>query len=302
VAVAKPAPAVGTAAKPVSPVGVVAKATPNAGPVTQPAPIVSTAESAKGSPAMRPCPVCGHPVPVDFTFCGQCGSRVEKLAAPVARATSGGREAALRGRLVLVRPDGSEGGSHVIEAGENIVGRGHGTLFDADGYLSPRHAELLLGSAGLVVRDTGSLNGVFVKIGNDEELFDGDVFRIGQELLRFDAIRPPEPLDDGTEVLGSPNPGYWGRLAVIVAHDQDGSAFPLFGDAVVLGRENGDIIFPEDGYVSGTHARVSTREDRFFLGDMNSSNGTFLRVRDERVVPSGAYLLMGQQLFRVVYP
>ena len=64
------------------------------------------------------------------------------------------------------------------------------------------------------------------------------------------------PLDDGTDVMGSPNPGYWGRLALIVGRDQDGSAFPLFGDAVTLGRERGDILFPEDGYVSGQHARV----------------------------------------------
>jgi pSer/pThr/pTyr-binding forkhead associated (FHA) protein len=102
-------------------------------------------------------------------------------------------------------------------------------------------------------------------------------------------------------VLGSPNPGYWGRLAVIVGRDQDGSAFPLFGDAVVLGRERGDILFPEDGYVSGTHARISTRDDRYFLTDLNSSNGTFLRIHGERVVDSGSFLLMGQQLFRVVY-
>jgi len=152
-----------------------------------------------------------------------------------------------------------------------------------------------------VVRDAGSLNGVFVKLTVEEELIDGDIFRIGQELLRFDEIRAPETLEDGTEVLGSPNPGYWGRLAVIVGRDQDGSAFPLFGDAVVLGRERGDLVFPEDGYVSGTHARVAFRDGRYFLCDMNSSNGTFLRLREERIMPSGGFVLMGQQLFRIVF-
>ena len=61
----------------------------------------------------------------------------------------------------------------------------------------------------------GSLNGVFVKLHDEEELLDGDVFRIGQELLRYDEIPGPVPLDDGTDVMGSPNPGYWGRLALI---------------------------------------------------------------------------------------
>jgi pSer/pThr/pTyr-binding forkhead associated (FHA) protein len=250
----------------------------------------------------RDCPTCGNLVSVDFAFCGQCGTRLEARAAPSTRPPVGAQsQGAARGRMVLVRPDGSEGGTHNLEEGENIIGRGAGTLFDADGYLSPRHAELVLNAAGLVVRDAGSLNGVFVKLTVEEELVDGDVFRIGQELLRFDEIRAPEPLEDGTEVLGSPNPGYWGRLAVIVGREQDGSAFPLFGDAVVLGRERGDLVFPEDGYVSGTHARVAFRDGRYYLCDMNSSNGTFLRLRSEREIPSGGFLLMGQQLFRIVY-
>jgi hypothetical protein len=69
----------------------------------------------------------------------------------------------------------------------------------------------------------------------------------------------------------------------------------------VLGRERGDILFPEDGYVSGTHARISLREEHVYLTDLGSSNGTFLRLRHERTVPAGAFMLMGQQLFRLEY-
>ncbi len=270
-------------------------------PVTTESPTVSTADPGP----MRPCPTCGAPVPVSFAFCGSCGGRVGEVKP--AEVAGGARAAAspqtgVHGRLVLVRPDGSEGGSHPLVDGENLIGRGAGPLFEADGYLSPRHASLVLNAAGLVVRDAGSLNGVFIKLPTEEELLDGDIFRIGQELIRFEAVPPPEPLDDGTELLGSPNPGFWGRLAVIVGRDQDAAAYPLFGDAIILGRERGDIVFPEDGYVSGTHARVSARDGRFWLSDLNSSNGTFLRIHGERPVTSGSYLLMGQQLFRVNYP
>ena len=107
-----------------------------------------------------------------------------------------------------------------------------------------------------------------MKIATEEPLESGDIFRIGQELLRFEVISPPQPLEDGTEVMGTPNPGFWGRLSVIVGRDVDGSAFPLFGEAIVLGRERGDILFPEDGYVSGTHARISLRDGRVFLSDL----------------------------------
>jgi pSer/pThr/pTyr-binding forkhead associated (FHA) protein len=274
-------------------------------------PGMGSAVAAKGEGTI-PCPTCGKPVAAGFAFCGSCGGRIEKPAA--ARPPTGPQRtmhmaagaipaatAAPRGRLVLIRPDGSEGGVHPLLDGENLIGRGQGSLFDADAYLSPRHGEFTIAGPTLTVRDLRSLNGVFLKITKEEALESGDVFRIGQELLRFEVISPPQPLEDGTEIMGTPNPGFWGRLSVVVGRDLDGSAFPLFGDSIVLGRERGDILFPEDGYVSGTHARISLRDGQVFLTDLGSSNGTFLRIRAERQVTTGAFILMGQQLFRVEY-
>ena len=43
-----------------------------------------------------------------------------------------------------------------------------------------------------------------------------------------------------------------------------------------LGRERGDILFPEDGYVSGLHCRLTWDGQRLFLTDLGSSNGTFV--------------------------
>jgi hypothetical protein len=146
-----------------------------------------------------------------------------------------------------------------------------------------------------------SLNGIFVRITEDEPLESGDSFRIGQELLRFDGIAISTPLEDGTELIGTPNPGYWGRLSVVVGRDLDGPAFPLYDETANIGRERGNILFPEDGYVSGGHCQLLVREGRVYLKDLGSSNGTFLRVRDSRKVPSGSLMLMGQQLFRVAF-
>ena len=136
-----------------------------------------------------------------------------------------------------------------------------------------------------MVRDTGSLNGVFVKLTDEEELVDGDIFRIGQELLRFDEIAPPVPLDDGTEVMGSPNPGYWGRLASSSAATRTARAFPLFGDAVIARPRARRHPVPR-GRLRLGHARARRRfrDGRVYLATSNSSNGTFLRVRGERAV------------------
>jgi len=77
------------------------------------------------------------------------------------------------------------------------------------------------------------------------------------------------------------------------------TAFPLLGDSVTLGRERGEINFPDDGYVSGLHARITLRDGRVYLADLGSSNGTFVKVNGERGVGHDSYVLLGQQLFRL---
>ena len=94
-------------------------------------------------------------------------------------------------------------------------------------------------------------------------------------------------------------PGKLGRLSLITGRDTTGNSFTIPAHGIHLGRERGDVIFPEDGYVSGLHCRVAAEAGRMFLTDLGSSNGTYVRLNDEREVRTGDILLMGQQLFRV---
>jgi pSer/pThr/pTyr-binding forkhead associated (FHA) protein len=199
--------------------------------------------------------------------------------------------------LTLILPDGTEGGRHDLAPGKNKLGRQMGPVFE-DSYLSPIHAELDITGATAILKDLESLNGVFIKITEEEELAPGQIFRIGQELLRFDPIEPRAPSLGETERLGSPNPGYWGRLTVLLDDDLSGSAHALLGDAVTLGRSRGEINFGEDAYVSGLHARIARRDGKAYLSDLGSANGTFVKVTQRKLV-DGAHLLLGQQLFRI---
>jgi pSer/pThr/pTyr-binding forkhead associated (FHA) protein len=265
------------------------------------------APQANAAPAMRRCPSCGSDVPPSFRFCGTCGFRMDEASAPAPMPMPPGQQPMMGGpqlqrsrlSMTLIRPDGSEGGTHDLRPGENKLGRSFGPVFENDGYLSPVHAQLDIRGQNAMVRDLDSLNGVFVKMTQEEELASGQIIRIGQELLRFELIAAPEPTADGTELMGSPNPGYWGKLTVIIGRDITGAAFPLLGDSCTLGRERGEINFPDDGYVSGLHARVSLRDGRVYLADLGSSNGTFIKVNGERAVGHESFVLLGQQLFRL---
>jgi pSer/pThr/pTyr-binding forkhead associated (FHA) protein len=251
--------------------------------------------------AMVSCSNCGTQNPANFKFCGACGARLEaKAAAPAFQPPPAlGREP--MASLVLIRPDGSEGGTFALNDGSTTIGRSAGQLFGADAYLSPQHATFVLSGGRMVVRDEESLNGIYVRIPAEKpfQLAPGDVVRMGQELVRVEGLPEAQNDAEGTELMGSAVDDVWGRVSLIVGEGQVANSFCLGGDGVVLGRERGDVLFPEDGYVSGTHVRIQRQSGQLTITDLNSSNGTFLRVNQEHELNRGDYILMGQQLFRV---
>lgn len=283
-----------------------ASAPPPASPASAPTP-------AAGAGTLT-CPKCAHDVPANFKFCGSCGHPMADVQAAAAAASPGSAPAAAptpaaapstgpsRGSLVLIRPDGTEGDSFPI-GDETTVGREAGGVFASDSYLSPRHATFVFEGSELHVRDEDTLNGIYWRVEADvpHELVDGGVFRIGQEIIRFQAIPAVERDSDGVERMGSPNPGFLGRISLVIGRDTYGNAYCIPAEGMHLGRERGDIIFPDDGYVSGLHCRIHSEGGKVMLTDVGSSNGTFLRVDGEQPVRSGSLLLLGQQLFRVEY-
>jgi len=271
-------------------------------PVMAAAAAPSPAAPASGA-ATVVCPQCGHINAPSNMFCGSCGFRVgggaapRPAAAPAPAPDSGGSGMV----LTALRADGSEAGTFQLPRGGGTVGRETGGIFAGDSYLSPRHATFRVpGSGRASVKDEASLNGVYKKLARDipVELKPNDVFRIGQEIIRFEPLTPQPAPADGVERLGAPSKGYVGRIALVIGRDETGNAFPIPESGVHLGRERGDILFPEDGYVSGLHCRLSWDGQKLFLTDLGSSNGTFLRV-GETDLRAGDVLLMGQQLFRI---
>lgn len=281
-------------------------------------------------PKMIDCSHCGTAVPSNFKFCGACGGAIsaekapkkapskpskpvrsaQKTEQPVSpspvpsapKAASAGEDVV--GRLIVIRPDGSEGPEIPLTAGEHTVGReSDKKALSNDPFLSPTHATFSFTGDGFRVRDEGSLNGVFVRIRDKIELEHGDMVRLGQELIRFELMSEVDSVleagDDGTQLGGSPDDGYWGRLCLIAGPDIVSRAFSLGKDAVTLGRESGDILFRDDGFVSGKHARVAREGGTPVLEDLGSSNGTYRRIQTEIHVDDGDLLLMGQQLFRL---
>lgn len=264
-------------------------------------------QSSPPAGAALTCPQCAHVNGAGSRFCASCGYNLSGAARPSASPGPAASAAVPAQGITLtaLRADGSEAGTYRLpDAPSATVGRDTGSIFAGDSYLSPRHVSLARRGGQVFVSDAGSLNGVYLKLkANDPcPLQFGDQFRIGQEIIRFEELKSPGKSPDGVERFGSPAKGFIGRLSLVIGRDTTGNAFPVPEHGVHCGRERGDILFPEDGYVSGLHCRVAKESDgKVYLTDVGSSNGTFVRLRAERAVAGGDVLLMGQQLFRVDY-
>ena len=89
-----------------------------------------------------------------------------------------------------------------------------------------------------------------------------------------------------------------GANFVLIKKDGQRRVFPLAAGITIIGRHpNCDLRIPLME-ISRRHCQVDCHNGLFSLRDLGSSNGTFLRIRDGRSIPSGTLVLMGQQLFR----
>ena len=252
------------------------------------------------------CPSCGAQVPSEHRFCGRCGHPMKGAAAaapePVRTAFFGAMQSVGKAKLILIRGEGMDGVSYHLNAAEHIAGRKSGAiLFPEDNYLSPRHANFFYDHGRLHVRDEGALNGIFIRLRQPADLEDGDVFLAGEELLRVELREPAGETTgpDHTHFFASPRPASPARLVQIFEGGRTGLVQSPREGAITIGREQCQLNFPNDRFISGRHCRVEFGGTGATLTDMQSRNGTYVRVKGQRELVHGDYLFLGRQLLRV---
>ncbi|MBC8068645.1 MAG: FHA domain-containing protein [Deltaproteobacteria bacterium] len=189
--------------------------------------------------------------------------------------------------------DAIDGESVQHRVGSSLVlARTPGSPFEDDPYVEAQHGALTFRPDGVVIDDFDATNGVFVRVRGTVSLRSGDLFRIGEELLRYVAIKAPTS-DGRAAAFGSPDPGYWGRIDVLLTPDVHAASYPIDDAEIVLGQDNGHLQFPDDPFLCGQHARLRKHERGAVLEDLASETGTWLRLRSGDVVPYGSELLVG---------
>lgn len=257
------------------------------------------------------CASCSSPVtPGVDVFCARCGARVASAAEPphtppLGTAVFSARNSVGGPKIAILDSSGQTVKTVTMEGSEATIGRADGEIrFSDDVYMSPVHAQLSFRDGQLFLRDLGSRNGTWLYATEPYKLQDGDSILVGSQIIRFRRLGypgPNPPEADATRRLGSAVPS--ADVAVLQQLRADGSARDSChlspARSVVIGRAEGDWLFPYDQTMSGRHAEIRSEDLEFIVLDLGSRNGVAMAVRGERPVKAGQKILLGDQTLRV---
>jgi len=252
------------------------------------------------------CESCMSPVPSGHKFCGRCGTPVPDHILHLQANYFSDMQDPEKARIVVIRGQDKHGGeqeglSYHLKAEQHLAGHGQDLDFSDDRYVSPKHANFFYRGGSLVVRDEGSTNGVFFRIRGSVEISPGDSFLAGEQLFRLD---PTPKASDGNDAEGTffySSPKYPSAFRVnqLLEGGSTGMTVCARGSSLDIGREDGDLNFPGDVFMSAKHCTVEEKDGKFVLTDHGSRNGTYIRIKSEKPLAHGDYLFIGKKLVRV---
>jgi len=246
------------------------------------------------------CVHCGTENEEIFSYCLNCGKPLEQSLKGFKP-----RPSAARGpgsSLIAIRSDGTRGSEVPLVDGANHLGRtGPEVTIPDDPRVVDRHAILEVGRDVVFLEDLGSPHGTWVRVTGQRTLADGDQIRIGHAFFQVELnpARAPAPVDEASPLgsLGGPT-DFHGRLLRLGPGDVVLEAHLLRVPETTLGRTTGDILLPDDPFVSSRHAAFAISGSACVLKDLGSTNGCFLRVRGRVAIQDGDFLLLGHHLFQ----
>src|SRR6266568_2184773 len=91
-----------------------------------------------------------------------------------------------------------------------------------------------------------------------------------------------------------------GSITLVLLDDAGTPAqrFERAGRDTTIGRQDGDIRFPDDVFLSPLHAKISWEQDTLVVRDLGSRNGTWVFLEAPHRLLDGDLLLIGSQVIR----
>jgi hypothetical protein len=270
------------------------------------------------APAGKACASCRTVNPGVARFCFECGTPFAIPPSAAQRRAPDEPPADLSADPILeeqappftatlvVEKGHAQGATFAIGHMENTLGAlGTNIELGDDIFVAPHAATLAFVDDRLVLRDEGSVNGVYVKLRGPAPLEPGDLFVAGEHLLRYDgAVDLPWGPEGDTPLIGAPRPqGPAVRVVEVLAGGRTGRTCHRSGPSIAVGRSGCEMNFPSDAQLATRHAEIRIGEDGSaeLVDPGQGPAGVFLRVRARQHVDlrGGDMLRVGEQLLRV---
>lgn len=249
------------------------------------------------------CTSCYTPVPLGHKFCGKCGAPTPFAQDGAQVKYYGAMQVPGKARLILIKGDQEmEGLSYHLNAESHVVGRSEGViLFTSDPWVAAKHANFYYRDGALFVQDEGTPNGVYIRTRDTVALSPGDLFAVGEQVFRFEPAVDSDdaPDDKGTYYFHSPWEKKSFRIVEVLEGGGDGMQVHDKEGEITIGRDDCDMNFYDDEFMSLKHVKVSTVGPKFEMQDLGSKNGTFIKLKGEQKLEHGDYVMIGKELLRV---
>lgn len=114
-------------------------------------------------------------------------------------------------------------------------------------------------------------------------------------------LQEAQPAEEGsarTIFFGAMQAPNRAKLILIKGEGMDGIAYHLNATEHVAGREEGEILFPDDPMLSPRHACFYYEDNELVVCDEESANGVFVRITYPVPLVAGSRFLVGEQLLQ----
>ena len=260
------------------------------------------------------CNNCGSPIPTGFSFCGHCGTPYTEAPGPSSAPPQTAPPQSVppaavqpsRVRIVVLRGPLPEGSVFELRPGRNTIGREADISFAADPGIDQEHLSIEVNGQSAAISSAPGYTGVFCRVKTPTLVASGDIVFAGEQYLvvrKGDAL-PTSAVEQNVavpeEVFGTPLPEPKLHVTQLLAGGIPGRVASTDKSVLSIGRENCDLSFPQDRFMSGRHLRLELTGEQLTVSDVGSLNGTFTRALHLPMnLRSGDELMVGSVLFRI---